>query len=191
MQYELERKIISLLLLYGNKTEDFEDLVLKEDEETSELILEPVVQQARVFEKIYLDLQEDEMAFTNPLFKDLYYTIVEALNRDPDFKIEQIINSVNPDLAMEMSSILMDDERYSLSDWESKNIFPKKKNETIAQLVSETILTLRWHLIEQKVKILGEEAMKNLTDTNREVLEEVMDYTKLKTLLSKKLKRPL
>ena len=92
---------------------------------------------------------------------------------------------------MEMSSILMDDERYSLSDWESKNIFPKKKNETIAQLVSETILTLRWHLIEQKVKILGEEAMKNLTDTNREVLEEVMDYTKLKTLLSKKLKRPL
>ena len=191
VQYELERKIISLLLLYGNKTEDFEDLVLKEDEETSELILEPVVQQARVFEKIYLDLQEDEMAFTNPLFKDLYYTIVEALNRDPDFKIEQIINSVNPDLAMEMSSILMDDERYSLSDWESKNIFPKKKNETIAQLVSETILTLRWHLIEQKVKILGEEAMKNLTDTNREVLEEVMDYTKLKTLLSKKLKRPL
>jgi DNA primase len=191
VQYELERKIISLLLLYGNKTEDFEDLVLKEDEETSELILEPIVQQARVFEKIYLDLQEDEMAFTNPLFKDLYYTIVDALNQNPDYKIEQLINSIAPELAMEMSSILMDDERYSLSDWERNNIFPKKKSDTVAQLVSETILTLRWHLIEQKVKLLGNEAMKNLTDTNREVLEEVMDYTKLKTLLSKKLKRPI
>ena len=191
VQYELERKIISLLLLYGNKTEDFEDLVLKEDEETSELILEPIVQQARVFEKIYLDLQEDEMAFTNPMFKDLYYTIVDALNQDPEFKIEQLTNTIAPELAMEMSSILMDDERYSLSDWESKNIFPKKKNETVAQLVSETILTLRWHLIEQKVKLLGEQAVKNLTDTNREILEEVMDYTKLKTLLSKKLKRPI
>jgi len=191
VQYELERKIISLLLLYGNQVEDFEDLVLKEDEESGELILEPVIQKARVFEKIYLDLQEDEMAFSNNLFKDLYYTIIEALNQDPDYKISQLTNSVNPDLAMEMSSILMDDERYTLSDWKRKDIHPKDKKDTVAQLVSETILTLRWFLIEQKVKVLSEETLNNKAETNREILEEVFDYTKLKTLLSKKLKRPL
>jgi len=31
VQYVLERKIIELLLLYGNKVEKFEDLVLKEN----------------------------------------------------------------------------------------------------------------------------------------------------------------
>src|SRR5690606_27691370 len=58
VQYELERKIIQILLLYGNRTEDFEDLILKENEK-NELILEPIVQQAKEFEKIFLDLQED------------------------------------------------------------------------------------------------------------------------------------
>jgi len=75
VQYLLERKIIEILLLYGNKTEDFEDLVLKENEK-NELILEPVKHQTKVFEKIYLDLQDDEMEFTNEQFKHLYYTIM-------------------------------------------------------------------------------------------------------------------
>ena len=191
VQDVLERKIISLLLLYGSQEENFEDLILKEDEESGELILEPIIQKARVFEKIFLDLQEDEMAFTNNLFKDLYYTIIEALNQDPEYKISQLTNTVAPELAMEMSSILMDDERHTLSDWERKDIHPKAKTETVAQLVSETILTLRWFLIEQKVSLLSEETLKSTTTNNREILEEVMDYTKLKTLLSKKLKRPL
>ena len=191
VQYILERKIISLLLLYGNRVEDFEDLVLKEDEESGELVLEPIIQKARVFEKIFLDLQEDEMAFGNNLFKDLYYTIIEALNQDPEFKIAQLTNTVPPELAMEMSSILMDDERYELSDWKRKDIHPKEKTDTVAQLVSETILTLRWFLIEQKVTVLSEVTLGESENNHREVLEEVMDYTKLKTLLSKKLKRPI
>ena len=191
VQFVLERKIISLLLLYGNRVEDFEDLVLKEDEESGELVLEPIIQKARVFEKIFLDLQEDEMAFGNNLFKDLYYTIIEALNQDPEFKIAQLTNTVPPELAMEMSSILMDDERYELSDWKRKDIHPKEKTDTVAQLVSETILTLRWFLIEQKVTLLSEQTLTDSENNHREILEEVMDYTKLKTLLSKKLKRPI
>ena len=63
VQYELERKIIEILMLYGDRTEQFEDLILKEDEVSGDLILEPMKQEARVFEKIYLDLQEDEMQF--------------------------------------------------------------------------------------------------------------------------------
>ena len=40
IQYELEQKIIEILLLYGSRKEDFEDLILKENED-GELILEP------------------------------------------------------------------------------------------------------------------------------------------------------
>ena len=104
VQYELERKIIQILLLYGNKTEDFEDLILKENED-NELVLEPVKHQAKVFEKIYLDLQDDEMQFSNEQFQTLYYTIVEALNQNPDFAMENLINTVDTNLALSLIHI--------------------------------------------------------------------------------------
>ena len=190
VQYELERKIIEILLLYGNKTEDFEDLILKENE-SNDLILEPVKHQAKVFEKIYLDLQDDEMEFSNPQFKNLYYTIIDTLNQDPDFALEQFVNTVEPEIANEITSILMEDERYSLSNWESKNIFPKGKAHSIAQLVSETILSLRCYLIELKVTEFKQETLENKSEVNRNVLEEVKDYSSLKMLLSRKLNRVL
>ena len=190
IQYELERKIIEILLLYGHKTEDFEDLVLKENE-ANELVLEPVKQQTRVFEKIYLDLQDDEMEFSNPQFKDLYYMIIDTLNQNPDVSIDNFINTVDADVANEITNILMEDERYSLSNWESKNIFPKAKNTTIAQLVSETILSMRCHLIDKKVSVFQQETLDETTDNNKSILEEVKDYSSLKMLLSRKLNRVL
>ncbi|WP_452221736.1 DNA primase [Lacinutrix salivirga] len=190
IQYVLERKIIEILLLYGNKTEDFEDLVLKENEQ-GELTLEPVVHKAKVFEKIYLDLQEDEMEFTNTQFKNLYYIIIDTLNQNPDFAIEQFVNTVDIEVANEITSIIMDDERYTLDNWESKNIFPKSKETTIPQLVNETILSLRCFLIDQKVLGFQEETLANRTEVNSSILQEVKDYSSLKMLLSRKLSRVL
>ena len=190
VQYILERKIIEVLLLYGNRTEDFEDLVLKENDK-GELVLEPVIQEAKVFEKVFLDLQDDEMEFSNPRFKTIYYKIIETLNQNPDFEIDTFINIVDQDMSGDVTSILMEDERYSLSDWERKNIFPKAKKETVAQLVSETILSLRCHLIDQKVIGFQKKTLEQKNDVNREVLEEVKDYYGLKMLLSRKLNRVL
>ena len=190
VQYTLERKIIEILLLYGDRTEDFEDLILKENEK-GQLELEPVVQQSKVFEKVFLDLQEDEMEFLNPMFKDIYFAIIETLNQNPEFKIESIINTIHPDLASEITSILMEDERYELSDWERNNIFPKTKVDSVPQLVSETILTLRCFLIDQKVLNYQQQTLQNRTEVNRDILEEVKDYSGLKMLLARKLNRAL
>ena len=190
VQYQLERKIIEILLLYGNKEEDFEDLILKEDE-SGELVLEPTVNQAKVFEKIYLDLQEDEMEFTNTKFKNLYYTIVDTLNQNPDFALKNFVNSVEPDVANEITTILMEDERHSLSDWERMNIFPKGKEDRIAQLVNETILNLRCFLISKKIDELSLETQNNLQEQHKDILDEVMSYKKLDNLLSRKLQKPL
>ena len=190
VQYILERKIIEVLLLYGNKTENFEDLVLKENDK-GELVLEPVIHEAKVFEKVYLDLQDDEMEFSDPKFKTLYYTIIDTLNRNQDFELRTFVNSVDSDMSQEITTILMEDERYNLDDWNRMNIFPKKKKDSIAQLVSETILSLRCYLIEQKVIEFQKETLQNKTDTNRNILEEVKDYSGLKMLLSRKLNRVL
>lgn len=190
VQYFLERKIIEALLLYGNRTEDFEDLVLKENEK-KELVLEPVIHQAKVFEKVFLDLQDDEMEFTNPQFKSLYYTIIDTLNQNPEFELKNFINSVDVQMGNEITHILMEDERYTLDDWKRMNIFPKEKTHSVAQLVSETILSLRCFLIDQKVKEFQQETLQNKMDTNRNILEEVKDYSGLKMLLSRKLSRVL
>ncbi len=190
VQYLLERKLIESLLLYGNKVEDFEDLIMKENEK-GDIVLEPVIQQAKVFEKIFLDLQEDEMEFSNSHFKTIYYTVIDALNQNPDFELKTFINTIDYDMAYEISNILMEDERYTLDDWERMNIIPKKKQDGIAQLVSETILTLRCFLIDQKILEFQKETLQNKTQTNRNILEEVKEYSGLKMLLSRKLNRAL
>lgn len=186
IQYELERKIIEILLLYGSKTEKFEDLVLKEDESSGDLVLEPVVHETRVFEKIYLDLQEDEMQFSDEKFKTLYYSIVDNLNQNEDFSAKDFINNLDQKMAPLVTSILMDDEKYNLHDWERNNIAPKEKGHTVAQLVSQTILSLRCYLIDQKVIAFQNETLQPDADT-KTVMENVKDYVGLKMLLSRKL----
>ncbi len=190
VQYVLERKIIEVLLLYGNKTEDFEDLALKENDK-GQLVLEPVINTAKVFEKVFLDLQEDEMEFSNTQFKSLYYTIIDTLNQNPDFQLKNFINTVDIEMANEITTILMEDERYNLDDWERMHIFPKGKSHSIAQLVSETILSLRCFLIDQKVKEFQQKTIENKAQVNKSILEEVKDYSGLKMLLSRKLNRAL
>jgi len=186
LQYELERKIIEILLLYGNVTEDFEDLVLKEDEKTGALKLEPVVNRAKVFEKVYLDLQEDEMQFSNSNFKTLYYNLIDTLHQESEFTMRDFISKLDQDMASEVTTILMEDERYSLDDWERKHIIPKDKNETIAQLVNQTILSLRCFLIDKKVAEYQQETLTEKANS-KNILEDVKDYLGLKMLLSRKL----
>ena len=189
IQFELEQKIIEILLLYGSQTEDFEDLILKENDE-GVLILEPIIHKAKVFEKIYLDLQEDEMQFSNENFKTIYYIIIDYLNQNDTFIVENFIHEIDPKLAPFISNILMNDERYRLHNWEKNNIFPKRKDVNIAQLVSETILSLRCFLIDQKVNEFKEATNESMTD-NTNVLEDVLNYSNLKMLLSRKLNRVL
>ncbi len=188
IQYELEQKIIEILLLYGSRKESFEDLILKENDKGA-LALEPVIHEVKVFEKIFLDLQEDEMQFTNENFKTLYYTIIDSLNQSEDFVIESFVNHLDPVLASDVTDILMNEERYNLHNWEKNNIFPKQKDVSIAQLVSETILTLRCFLIDRKVDEIKQDTQDEVD--HRTLLEDVLNYSNLKMLLSRKLSRVL
>ena len=184
--YELEKKIIEILILYGDKTEDFEDLLLKENE-AGELVLEPVVKTSKVFEKIYMDLQEDEMEFSNDDFKNIYYIIIENLNKGSNITVEMFANKVPVSIELEITNILMGEEKYRLHDWQRSNIFPKEKSKTIAQLVNDTILNLRCFLIDQKVNEFKNKTIDS--QENKSILDEVLNYSNLKMLLSRKLKR--
>ncbi|MEX0314961.1 MAG: DNA primase [Allomuricauda sp.] len=189
VQYELERKIIEMLLLYGNQKQEFEDLVLKENEE-GDLVLEPEIVEAKVYEKVYLDLQEDEIELTNEQFRTIYYKLIEDLNESEDFTVNTFLANLNQEMVSEVSSILMEEERYVLHDWERKDIYPKEKGLGVAQLVGETILTLRCNLIRNRINKLQKSTEENNGD-NSEVLEEIVNYLQLNKLLNAKLNRVL
>ncbi len=187
--FELEKKIIEILLLYGHQKEKFEEIILKKDD-SSQIVMEPITVESLVYEKIFLDLQQDEVKFTNESFKVLYKIIINELQKNGKLVLDVFLNSLDPELSNHVTSILMNEDRYQLHDWFSKDIVVKDKKKVISQLVSETILSLRTYLINEKVKELQEETQNNLDD-NSEVLEEITDYYKLKSLLSKRLNRVL
>ena len=186
--FELEKKIIEILLLYGGKQENFEELILKNDEDGN-VILEPTIVNSLVYEKIFLDLQQDEIEFTNESFKIIYEKIISDFQKNQKLILEVFLNSLDQNLANHVTGILMNEDQYELHDWLSKDIFVKHKDTVISQLVSETILTLRTFLINKKVEELKEETKNNLE--NDKILEEIGEYHKLKKLLSKKLNRVL
>ena len=183
--YELEKKIIEILLLYGNEVIDFEEEVFKKNEK-GELITENTKRTLKVFEKIYMDLHIDEIEFTNENFRKIYYGIIESFNENKKINIEGFINRLSDHQQHEVTNIIMDNEKHVLHNWEKNNIYPKDKINTISQLTIETILNLRCSLIDKKVNEFKNE---NLNQSN--VLEQVVNYTKLKRLLSDKLNRVL
>ena len=186
--FELEKKIIEILLLYGDKEENFEELILKNDEDGN-VVLEPTIVNSLVYEKIFLDLQQDEIEFTNESFKVIYEKIINEFQKNQKLILEIFLNNLNQELANHVTGILMNEDQYELHDWLSKDIIVKHKDRVISQLVSETILSLRTFLINKKVEELKEETKDSLE--NDKILEEIGEYHKLKTLLSKKLNRVL
>ncbi len=189
VQFELEKKIIEMLLLYGNQEQEFEDLILKENEE-GELELQPENAVSKVYEKVYLDLQEDEIELTHEEFRKIYYRLMEELSKEGPFSLNTFLSYLDKELLESVSSILMEEEKYELHHWERKDIYPKDREHTIAQLVSETILTLRCFLIKRRIEELQRDT-EAASEDNREVLEEIMNYLQLNKLLNMKLNRVL
>ena len=190
-QFELERKIIELLLVYGDQEVDFEEQLLETNEE-GEIIFKPEWHTSKVFEKIYLDLQEDEIEFSNASFKELYYSIMEKYQQLGVLKIDQFVNELPPRSGEVATSVLMDEEKHQLHQWDRKDIFVKEKGHGISQLVSETILNLRRHLVSKKIAEMSEQ-VKEATEeaAKEESIQDIMDYITLKKILSEKLNRVL
>jgi DNA primase len=185
--YRLERKVIEILLLYGDKTEEFEDVLLKDNEE-GEVVMVSEKREYKVFQRIYLSLQEDEVELSNNLFKDIFTDLIGYYNQNEKFNLEQYLMRLQPDFAQEVTDILMEDERLALHNWEGQNIFSKMKHETIAQYVTETIMSMRWFLVDRIIEELKSSIQPDNSD-NTELLSMVVDYSKLVNSFSKKLGR--
>ncbi|MGB1185649.1 MAG: DNA primase [Flavobacteriaceae bacterium] len=187
-RFELERNIISLLLLYGEEEVSFEDVVMQSDQE-GKIVLTPTEISAKVYEKIYLDLQQDEVELSTQSFRELYHSLLSIYNAQKPLVMETFLQEISPEQSQMVSSIIMNDENNVLHDWERKNIVIKDKKTEIGRWLQQTILNLRCLLIQEKIGELQSKTAESHVETHREILEEVNDYVGLKKNLSNRLDR--
>ena len=192
IQFELEHKIIEILLLYGNVEEEFEDVLLKTDDK-GEMQEVKELTKYKVFQRVFLSLQEDEIELANEKFKLIYDNIINYFQQNEVFELELYLNQLEPEISQEVTSILMNDEQHMLHNWEAQNIFVKGKTETISQIVSETILSLRWFLVNKIIEEIIQNIEKPTEEKpeidNSEILSMVNDYNGLKNVFSTRLGR--
>lgn len=188
IQYELEHKIIEILLIYGNVEDEFEDVLLKANE-MGEMAEVKEMNKYKVYQRVYLSLQEDEIELANPLFRNIYNDLIGYFNTNESFELDQYLAQLPVALSQEVTTILMNDERESLHNWETKHIYVKGKEQTISQYVTETILTLRWFLVNKIIDELKSSVTNEPETDNSETLSMVVDYLGLTNVFSKKLGR--
>jgi DNA primase len=188
--YELEKQIITLLMLYGDREEIFQESVLQFSEESNDVVEEITEVKARVYEKIFLDLQQDEVELANEGFRSLFIVLLEQFQTKGMLSIDKLMPTLSPELSGLVSTILMNEEKYSLHQWEKKNIFVKTRDQQIGLMVTETILSLRKHLVNRKIESLQAE-MEDPKEEHKGLLEDVMSYYQLRRLVSNKLNRVL
>ncbi|WP_298264808.1 DNA primase [uncultured Lutibacter sp.] len=183
-----EREIIRILLLYGNNKVDFVDFVAVEPtSEHEEYQLKKEHFQNVVSKEIYLNLHDDEVEFTDEVFKQVYFEVIDQLNQNEAISVDSLVNHSNNEISNLVTNILMDDEKHILSNWERKDIFIKSKESDLSKMVLDAIYNLRRVLIEQKISAL----ISNLKDEEEreQVLESVVNYTNLKQRLFERLNR--
>ena len=185
--FELERQIISILLTYGNQELDFEEPISTTNNE-GELIEETQKISAKVYEKIFLDLQQDEIELSNETFKKIFYKLIESYQTDQgDLNLEKIMQTDDLIQNEIITDLVMKEEQHQLHDWEKRNVFVRVKGSEVVRLVSETILSMRRYLIDQKIIELQLETREQ--EDNQETLREIQMYQSLKNIISNRLHR--
>ena len=182
----LEHDLIKNLLLYGNRECIFTDTILVEEEDGS-LKEEQVQQTLKVYEKIFLELQEDEIELANLDFKQIYELLMSKLSENPNYDVNRIANELPIELSEKVSGMLLDDENNQLHDWSKRDIVPKAKDAHLETIVGDIILNIRSLLVHHLIQSLTQQMAQSNEEEKKELLENVMNYIQLQKLLAKRL----
>ena len=182
----LEYDLIKNLLLYGNRECIFTDTILVEEED-GHLKEQQIQQTLKVYEKIFLELQEDEIELANPDFKQIYELLMGKLSENPNYDVNRIANELPIELSEKVSGMLLDDENNQLHDWSKRDIVPKAKDAHLETIVGDIILNIRSLLVHHLIQSLTQQMAQSNEEEKKELLENVMNYIQLQKLLAKRL----
>ncbi|MGE4346143.1 MAG: DNA primase [Flavobacteriaceae bacterium] len=181
----IEENILKILLNHGDKVLTFEDYTHVETQD-KEIELKAFKKDYKVYDRIYLSLQEDELEFSNEKFRAVYHHVMSYLQANEVFNKEKFISETPQELVSEITDLYMSEEKYRLDKWESKNIFPRTKDQdlVILQNVNETILNFRCYLLYQLIgDLMNQLKGKDSQTDNSEALSEIVHYGELRKFL--------
>jgi DNA primase len=182
-----ERELLKVLLQFGTLKTEFREFY-QELDESEELIMTEQSVERKVAEKIYLDLQEDEIEFTNPTFHSIYKELVSELLNNEDFEMTKWLNKLTEDRASIVAELDMTENKYELDNWERRDIFVQPKESQIELRVSQLITSIRLKLISDLIQENCDDEKNLLEDGTlaKEIKEEILSYLELKKLLASK-----
>lgn len=191
---ELEFKIIDILINFGFTEEIFteENYILKENGDYEEVITK---EKRKVYHKVnlYFEYDKDIIEFTNPMYKKVYYKLIEHFQELENkgastFDVATFLLNQDPEMAQIVSNISFENASNQLHDWTKKMIDVKTKDMTVAQYVTETMLTLNWVWMAKMANELYR-SLKESLEISDDIKHQIHDFNLLKTTLSRKLNR--
>ena len=184
----LEKDLIKYLILYGPKECIFEDKFLYYDPETGEEKIQEISQKAKVYEKLFLELQADEIELSTAEFKEIYTFFIDKYQHGLE-DISTIINELPVSMASIIATFQAQEEEIRLHNWSEKGVEVKSKEDDLSYAINGIILNLRKILIDKKIEELRRE-IATLEDQESDpslAFQEVMEYNILKNTIARRL----
>lgn len=182
-----EKEIIKILLQFGMKQEQFVEFYQEENDQGDLVMVKNEIDR-KVAEKIYLELQEDEIEFANDLFREVYDLLVNHLINNESFIFREWISQIPQNISKIVVDLDMLENKDELHDWGRRDIFVRKKEEDVVLRVSQTVTSIRLKLISDLLSNTANEALDNKEKgmTTREQLESSNEYNSLRVKLAEK-----
>ena len=188
----LEKDVLSLLILYGHKHVVFDNIYIAYDEKGKEI--EKIEKDPKyIFEKVYVSLQQDEIEFANPVFKQVYESLLHQFQQfGPDFDKMHFMQALPPEQSAIVTDIMMQNEKHQLHGWlEKKQVFVKDREdeETLARLTTDIMAAYREYLINRLNQDLLTQIQQEENVDKMEIMMAINDYNKLKVVITRKIGR--
>ena len=184
----LEKDLIKYLLLYGPKECVFEDKFLYYDPDTGEEKVQEITQKVKVFEKLFLELQADEIELSTAEFKEIYTFFIDKYQKGLE-DISTIINELPVSMASIIATFQAQEEEIRLHNWSKKGVEVKPKEADLSYAINGIVLNLRKILIDRKIEELRSEIaqLESQDGDPSWAIQEVMEYNVLKNSISRRL----
>ena len=175
--YKYERLILQMVVRYGEKV-----LCNVPDEEGKEI---PIT----VTEYVVNDLKEDELAFHNPLHRQMLTEAAEHIHNE-GFTAERYFLA-HPDPIISKLSTELNADRYQLSKYHSKAQRLVTDEERLFELVPTLMINFKFAIISEEMKhmmyALQDPAVANDEEQCTSIMKRYSELREIKSIMAKRL----
>jgi DNA primase len=176
MHYEQEKTLIWLMLNYGGEIVEKAEDEDEEDVSVAQVIIE--------------DLIEDGLDFVNPQFQFIFKEYIDSYNEGKLVFAEYFARMEDQLITSIVSDLLT--EKYSLANWERREVYLRPKTDAIPRYTNEAILRFKTVKVDDLIQGRMEGLRGNITAEEKDgIMREIKKYSQFKRDLNAELNRIL